>query len=58
MDGEKFKTEMTSKEIHARVNLDAAAATRLRITGTPSFFVNGIKTDFEELETRIKSLVE
>jgi len=58
MDGEKFKTEMTSKEIQARVNLDAAAATRLRITGTPSFFVNGIKTDFEELETRIKSLVE
>lgn len=58
MDKTKFLAEMdlpTTKEV---VSADLLAATRFRLTGTPSFFVNGIRIEFNQLEARLIELVK
>jgi len=41
LDVEKFKKDVVSKEVEARISADYAQATKLGVTGTPAFFVNG-----------------
>ena len=41
IDVEKFKKDVASKEVDARISADYAQATKLGVTGTPAFFVNG-----------------
>ncbi len=41
MDVEKFKKDSASDEVEKRIAADYAQATKLGVTGTPAFFVNG-----------------
>ncbi len=41
MDVEKFKKDSGSDEVEKRIAADYAQATKLGVTGTPAFFVNG-----------------
>jgi protein-disulfide isomerase len=41
LDVEKFKKDSASPEVEARIAADYAQATKLGVTGTPAFFVNG-----------------
>jgi len=53
LDEEKFKADLEKAEVKQAVNLDLSAAMKYQLTGTPSFFVNGVKTDFENLEAKL-----
>ena len=41
LDVERFKTDLSSAQVKARVDADAREASTLGVTGTPAFFVNG-----------------
>ena len=41
LDVDKFKADYASADTKKRVDTDAAEATKLGLTGTPGFFVNG-----------------
>jgi protein-disulfide isomerase len=41
LDVERFKREMDSDEVKAKIAADMAEAEKLGVTGTPGFFVNG-----------------
>lgn len=43
LDVEKFKTDMKDEALKKKVEDDAAHASKLGITGTPGFFVNGVE---------------
>lgn len=58
MDKAKFMADMELSATKEVVSTDMLAATRFRLTGTPSFFVNGIKTEFNQLEARLIELVK
>jgi protein-disulfide isomerase len=42
---DKFKTDFASSKVNDLINADMAEGTRLNVTGTPSFFINGKKTE-------------
>lgn len=42
----QFKTDFKSSKVNDIVNADMAAGTKLGITGTPTFYLDGKKTDF------------
>lgn len=56
LDGEKFMSDLKSQEVKDRVSEDILASSRYRLSGTPSFFVNGIKVDFNQLQAKIQEL--
>ncbi len=41
LDVEKFKTDVKSAQVKARVDADTREASTLGVTGTPAFFING-----------------
>ena len=41
LDVDRFKKDLASASVKARVDADAAEARKLGVTGTPGFFVNG-----------------
>ena len=41
LDVEQFKADMNSAAVKKRVDADVAEASRLGVTGTPGFFING-----------------
>ena len=41
LDMDRFKKDLASASVKAKVDADAAEAARLGVTGTPGFFVNG-----------------
>lgn len=57
LDVEKFKLDIKSQEARDAVNNDLVAATRYRLTGTPTFFVNGVETKFQSLESKIDEVI-
>lgn len=58
MDVEKFETDMEGEEEKNIVSADLLAATRYRLTGTPSFFVNGYQVEFNQLEAKIAEFAQ
>lgn len=51
LDVEKFERELEARVYGARVNRDVESGRRNRVTGTPTFFINGVcHTDEETLE--------
>lgn len=58
LDENKFLSDMDSQEIKDAINVDLLAATRYRISGTPTFYVNGVKTEFELIEAKIQELIK
>ncbi len=45
LDVNKYKTDFASKEVNAIINADMKAGNDLKVTGTPTFFLNGKKTE-------------
>lgn len=58
LDIAKFEVDLNSAEVKEAVNVDVLDSTRFRLTGTPSFFVNGRKVEFGQLELKIAELVK
>lgn len=54
----KFEEDMKSSEVREAVNLDNLDATRLQLSGTPSFFINGVATEFAQLDGRLAELTQ
>lgn len=42
---EQFKTDSQSAAVNAIINADIAAGNDLKVTGTPTFFINGEKVE-------------
>lgn len=45
LDGEKFKADLSSKDIADKINRDKATAKSFQADGTPTFILNGKKVD-------------
>jgi protein-disulfide isomerase len=45
LNASKFKTDYSSSTVNNLINADMAAGTKLNITGTPTFFLDGKKVD-------------
>lgn len=58
LDKDKFVADLTSQAVKDAVNMDNIAATRYRLSGTPTFFVNGVETDFAQIEAKIAELTK
>lgn len=58
LEKERFLVDMNSQMTKDIVENDALAATKYQLQGTPTFFVNGIETDFEQLEMKIQEFVK
>lgn len=56
MDTEKFIADMESQEAKDAVSLDLLFTTQNRLTGTPTFFLNGSKIEFNQIEARLAEL--
>ena len=41
LDMKKYKSDLISKELKARIDADTSQARQLGATGTPAFFING-----------------
>lgn len=57
MDKEKFIADLDSQGVKDIVANDLLVATRYRLSGTPTFFVNGVKIEFNQIEAKIESLL-
>lgn len=58
IDPDKMLASMDSDEARGRVSADLLAATRYRLTGTPTFFVNGVKVELNQLEAKLAEIVK
>jgi len=58
LDKDKFVSDLDSQNVKDSVNVDLLAATRYQINGTPTFYVNGIKTEFDNIEAKISELIK
>lgn len=58
LDTEKFKMDLTNKTIVSRVDNDFYEANAMKLTGTPSFFLNGLLIDHPGSYAGFKSLIE
>ncbi|MEU8663903.1 thioredoxin domain-containing protein [Actinoplanes philippinensis] len=54
LDMAKYTTDVTSAEVAERVKSDAADGTALGVRGTPTFFVNGEQTEFDQVKAAIE----
>ena len=45
LDTEKFKTDLNSKEIQAKIDADIASGFRVQVNSTPTFFLQGKKLE-------------
>lgn len=57
LDVEKFKTDMDSSEVKAKVNSDYASGIRANVQGTPTFFLNGKTINNPASYAELKSAV-
>lgn len=58
IDMPKFILDMDSQAAKDVVAVDLLAASRYALTGTPTFYVNGVKTEFDKLDSKIESLLK
>lgn len=57
LDIAKYKADKDSNEVAARITADQTAGNTLGISGTPSFYVNNIATDVNELKATVDALL-
>jgi len=56
IDLEQFISDMESEEVKNMVAGDLLDSTRYQLKGTPTFFVDGVKVEFGQIEARIQEL--
>jgi len=55
MDRVKFVSDIESQGVKDAINVDLLVASRYGLGGIPTFFVNGVKTEFDQIEAKISS---
>jgi protein-disulfide isomerase len=55
IDKDQFLEKIESQEVAARVSADVATGDAVTITGTPTFFVNGVQTPAPQLLAAVES---
>ena len=58
LSSEQFKSDIDSKEVKQKVNEDYNGGTSLKISGTPTFFLNGKKLQNPRNYEEFKSIIE
>ncbi|GAB4026464.1 MAG: hypothetical protein Fur0011_2260 [Candidatus Microgenomates bacterium] len=58
LDAEKFEADYKSREVADRVSADMVYANRHALSGTPTFFVDGVQLDFTNLEAKLAELTK
>ncbi len=58
LEVDKFGVDMDSQATKDAIANDVVAATRYRINGTPTFYVNGIKLELAQLEVKVAELTK
>ncbi len=56
LDKAKFKTDLESQVVKDAIAKDVLAANQNKISGTPTFYVNGVQTEFGKIEGKIIDL--
>jgi len=56
LDAEKFESDMNSKEIEDYVNSESLEASRIGLSSTPSFFVNGERVNLSDIDIKLETL--
>lgn len=56
LDVEKFKSQMNSTALRDKVKNDQAEGRKLEISGTPTFFLNGEKMEFDTFQKFIEQI--
>ncbi len=54
LDESKFVSDMDSQGVKDAINVDVLAATKYQVSGTPTFYVNGVETPFEQIEAKLQ----
>lgn len=58
LDVEQFKKDFSSSTVNDAVNADQAEGNRLKITGTPSFFINGKKVEISNSLASFEKVID
>ena len=58
LDDAKFLSDLESQDTKTIVNTDLLATTKYRLTGTPTFFINGSKVEFAQIESKLAELTK
>lgn len=58
LDAKKFESDLKSRDVAERVSTDMVYANRHALSGTPTFFVNGVQIDFTNLESKLAELTK
>lgn len=62
LDADQFKKDFLSSKVNDRVNADLAEGVRLKVSGTPAFFIDGkkveIANDIKAFQKVLKAAVE
>lgn len=58
LDKEKFMSDLESQSVKDIVKIDVLAANKYQISGTPTFFLNGTKINFAQIEPKIEELLK
>lgn len=58
MESDKFRQDLESQGVKDGVARDTLAAARYRLTGTPTFYLNGVKVEFGQLEDKLAILTK
>ncbi|MBF9133249.1 thioredoxin domain-containing protein [Plantactinospora sp. S1510] len=58
LDVEKFRADIASPEVDARVRSDAEDGQRIGVRGTPTFFVNGVRYEQDPTYEALKRTID
>ena len=58
LNSEQFRSDIDSKEVKQKVNEDYNGGISLKISGTPTFFLNGKKSQNPRNYGEFKSIIE
>lgn len=58
LDVERFRADMASADVDARVRADAKDGERLGVRGTPTFFVNGVQYEQDPTYEALKKTID
>lgn len=58
LDEVKFLNDLDSQDTKDVINIDLLATARYRLSGTPTFFINGLKVEFGQIELKLAELTQ
>lgn len=58
LDKDKFVADLGSQSTKDSVGVDILASNRYALKGTPTFFVNGVQTEFGKIDEKLSGLVK